>query len=190
MSTELEEDVLRSLRRIMRSIDLHSRQLATAYGLTGPQLVSLRVIAEQGPLSPSRLARLVSLSQGTITGIVDRLAARQLVTRERTQKDRRVVMVEVTDAGRALIATAPSPLQERFVDQLHALSHEEQSIIRLTLGKIVRMMGGEAIDAAPVLASEAQIQGPHEVSAATPLTQSEPTPGPAVEGGGRGEPPN
>ncbi|MDH5673476.1 MAG: MarR family transcriptional regulator [Myxococcales bacterium] len=163
MSTELEDDVLRALRRIMRAIDLHSRQLATAYGLTGPQLVSLRVIADRGPISPSLLAREVSLSQATITGIVDRLAARQLVQRERSSRDRRVVTVTVTEAGRALIETAPSPLQERFVARLHALSDEEQAIIRLTLGKIVRMMGGEDIDAAPVLASEEHIQAPAAV---------------------------
>lgn len=167
MSSELEDDVLRALRRIMRAIDLHSRQLATAYGLTGPQLVSLRTIAEQGPISPSRLAREVSLSQGTITGIVDRLAARQLVTRERTSQDRRVVTVTVTDAGRALIEAAPSPLQERFVERLNALSEEEQAIIRLTLAKIVRMMDGEGIDAAPVLAAEEQIQAPQQVPTAS-----------------------
>jgi DNA-binding MarR family transcriptional regulator len=173
MSTELEDDVLRALRRIMRAIDLHSRQLATAYGLTGPQLVSLRVIAEQGPISPSQLAREVSLSQGTITGIVDRLSARQLVTRERSSRDRRVVTVGVTAAGLALIEAAPSPLQERFVTRLNALSEEEQAIIRLTLAKIVRMMDGEDIDAAPILAAEEQIQAPAEVSsgagAAPPL---------------------
>ena len=166
MTTELEDDVLRALRRIMRAIDLHSRQLAMAFGLTAPQLVSLRVIAEEGPISPSQLARQVSLSQGTITGIVDRLAARQLVTRERSSQDRRVVTVGVTDAGRALIETAPSPLQERFVSRLNALSSEEQAIIRLTLSKIVRMMDGEEIDAAPVLASDEEIQtGPLHVAA-------------------------
>ena len=159
MSTDFEDDVLRALRRITRAIDLHSRHLAVTYGLTGPQLVCLRVIADQGPISPSQLAREVSLSQGTITGIVDRLVARQLVGRQRTSRDRRVVTVDVTEAGRALIKTAPSPLQERFVARLNGLTHEEQANVRVTLDRIVRMMDGEDIDAAPVLTSGDGLSG-------------------------------
>jgi DNA-binding MarR family transcriptional regulator len=160
MSAKFEEDVLRALRRITRSIDLHSRQLATTFGLTVPQLVCLRVVGVRGPMSPSQLANEVSLSQATITGIVDRLVARQLAARERSSVDRRVVTVSITDAGRALVEAAPSPLQERFVAQLEQLSPEEREIIRLTLNKIVRMMGGDALDAAPLLTNESVISPP------------------------------
>lgn len=156
-ASDFEEDVLRSLRRITRAIDLHSRHLATTFGLTGPQLVCLRVVAEHGPLSPSQLARDVALSQATITGIVDRLATRQLLTRERTHADRRFVTVSITDAGRALVEAAPSPLQERFAERLAGLSDEEQAIIGLTLGKIVQMMDGSELAAAPVLTNESEL---------------------------------
>ncbi len=162
MSSKIEEDVLRALRRITRAIDLHSRQLSNTFGLTVPQLVCLRVIGLRGPLNPSQLASEVSLSQATITGIVDRLAARQLVRRERTSTDRRVVTINVTDAGLALIEAVPSPLQERFVARLHELSLEEREIMRLTLNKIVRMMDGDAIDAAPLLTNESVIASPLE----------------------------
>jgi DNA-binding MarR family transcriptional regulator len=159
MAVRIEDDVLRALRRITRAIDLHSRHLATTYGLTVPQLVCLRVVGSRGPMSPSQLANEVSLSQATITGILDRLAARDLITRERSSSDRRVVTVRISDAGRTLVESAPSPLQERFVARLGALSHEEREIIRLTLNKIVRMMDGESIDAAPLLTSESVIAG-------------------------------
>ncbi len=153
MAAELEDAILRALRRITRSIDLHSRHLASTYGLTGPQLVALRAIAKRGPLTPSEVAREISLSQATVTGIVDRLSARQLVTRARSTKDRRLVTVTITPAGLALIDSAPSPLQERFALRLGTLSAEEQAIIRLTLEKIVRMMDGEDLDAAPILST-------------------------------------
>ena len=154
MVAEFEEDVLRALRRITRSIDLHSRHLATTFGLTGPQLVCLRVIAHEGPLSPSQLAREVALSQATVTGIIDRLSARELVTRERTSTDRRVVTVRITTDGQALVHAAPSPLQERFAERLSSLSKQEQANIRRTLNKIVWMMDGDELDAAPMLANE------------------------------------
>ncbi len=150
---EVKEDILRSLRRITRAIDLHSRHLAHTFGLTGPQLVCLRTVGVRGKMTPSELAKEVALSQATITGIIDRLAARQLVARERSTNDRRLVTVVITSAGRALIDQAPSPLQERFAERLSVLSPAEQENIRDTLWRIVRMMDGEEIMAAPVLST-------------------------------------
>ena len=149
-----EEDILRSLRRITRAIDLHSRKLANRFGLTGPQLVCLRAVARQGTVTASALARDVSLSGATVFGFLDRLAARQLITRERSTKDRRQVVAELTEAGRALIEQAPSPLQERFVSRLGALPMAEQLRLRDTLRSIVEMMDGEELDAEPVLSPD------------------------------------
>ena len=75
-------------------------------------------------MTPGTLAKQVSLSQATVTGIIDRLAARQLVDRERSTEDRRQVAVRVTSAGQALIATAPSPLQEEFARRLGELPRD------------------------------------------------------------------
>ena len=142
MNDPFEEDVLRALRRITRAIDLHSRHLSTTYGLTGPQLVCLRVIGEQGPISPSHLAREVALSQATITGILDRLSSRQLITRSRVSSDRRVVTVAITDEGRTLIRAAPSPLQERFLSGFAALPLSERTAISAHFNRPCRRSSG------------------------------------------------
>ena len=162
VANDLEEDILTSLRRITRAIDIHSRYLANTFGLTGPQLVCLRVLGRLGQTTPSELARHVALSQATVTGIVDRLARRQLVTRARSEADRRLVEVAITEAGTALVAQAPSALQEKFAQRLRNLSKEEQEIIRITLQKIVQMMDGEELDAAPVLSTD--MSSPSEVA--------------------------
>jgi DNA-binding MarR family transcriptional regulator len=146
-----------------RAIDLHSRKLANTFGLTGPQLVCLRALRAVDHATPSALAKEVALSQGTVTGIIDRLAARQLVTRERNPNDRRLVTVAVTDAGRALVAQAPSPLQETFLRQLAALAPAEQQNIRATLERVVQMMGGEEIEAAAILSTSPAAQSTEEV---------------------------
>lgn len=111
----------------------------------------LRTINSRESITPSELARQVSLSQATVTGIVDRLAARQLVTRERNEEDRRLVKVCVSEAGKALALSAPSPLQERFAIRLKELSVEERATITEVLNRIVNMMDGEEIEVAPVL---------------------------------------
>ncbi len=160
MPNELEEDILVALRRITRAIDIHSRYLANKFGLTGPQLVCLRVLGRHTSLTPSELAKHVALSQATVTGIVDRLASRQLVTRVRSESDRRNVTVAITDAGTALLADAPSALQEKFANRLALLPAEEQHAIRVTLDKVVRMMDGEDLAADPVLDADPSIEGP------------------------------
>jgi DNA-binding MarR family transcriptional regulator len=154
VSDDLEEDILVALRRITRAIDLHSRYLANTFGLTGPQLVCLRILGRHEALTPTELARHVSLSPATVTGIVDRLATRQLLTRERSTTDRRHVTVTITTAGHDMLTDAPSALQEKFAERLAKLSGREQEGIRLTLSKIVRMMDGEGIEAAPVLSTD------------------------------------
>jgi len=151
--SKYEDMILRTLRRITRAIDLHSRRLATQFGLTGPQLVCLRVLKDQGPMTPSRLAREVALSQGTITGIVDRLFKRSLVTRDRSPTDRRSVTVTITEKGLDMIKKAPSPLQESFAHELRTLPEENRLVIHTILEQIVRMMGAEEVEAAPVLSS-------------------------------------
>jgi DNA-binding MarR family transcriptional regulator len=146
-----EEAILRSLRRIVRAIDVHSRYLETQFGLTGPQLVCLRVLSARGPMTASDLAREVDLSQATVTGIIDRLVRRQYVSRRRDSADRRRVSISVLPAGRSLVDDAPSPLQATFAKRLESLPDANQAVIATMLDQIVRMMDAEDIEAAPVL---------------------------------------
>lgn len=142
------ESILRSLRRISRAVELHSRQLARTYSLTAPQLVCLRHLVN-GPCSSGELARAASLSPATISGILDRLESRELVTRVRKKPDKRKVMVALTDAGAAIVRAAPLPLQERFARRLAELTADEQDQIDTTLRRIVHMMEAQELDANP-----------------------------------------
>jgi DNA-binding MarR family transcriptional regulator len=154
-ASAFEDPILRALRRIVRAIDMHSRQLEQRFGLTGPQLVCLRVLVAQGPMTASELARAIDLSQATLTGIVDRLVRGRVATRKRDPRDRRRVSIAATARGVELVETAPSPLQTKFADRLTALPTENQAAIAEMLEQIVRMMDAEGIDAAPVLAAGA-----------------------------------
>lgn len=146
-----DESILSSLRRITRAIDLHSRKLASEYRLTAPQLVCLRQINAEGYYTPSQLAREVSLSQATVTGIIDRLERGGLVERRRDHKDRRRVSIYITEKGKELVSKAPMPLQEKFAGRLERLDESKRALIDKTLKEIVEMMEAADIDAAPVI---------------------------------------
>ncbi len=150
---DLAERILRSLRRIIRAIDQHSRQLSRTFNLTVPQLVCLRQLVFSGPSTPGNLAAKVYLSQATVTGILDRLEARELIKRERSSPDRRRVIVSLTDSGHRLARDMPWPLQERFASRLAALPVKGQEEIDRVLRQIVDMMEAREIDAWPMVGS-------------------------------------
>jgi DNA-binding MarR family transcriptional regulator len=145
--------IFQSLRRIIQSIELHSRKLARNYQITGPQLDSLLVLRENGPLTVTALAKNVYLSPSTMVGIVDRLEEKGLLVRNRSAKDRRQVLITMTEAGRTLAEKAPSPLQTTLSQGLLELPELEQVAITQALEKVVDLMQAHQIEAAPILAT-------------------------------------
>lgn len=147
----IEDHIVAALRRIVRAIDLQSRRMVESCGLTGPQLVVLREAATLGEASVSALARAVSLSQPTTSGILERLEKRGLVRRERSERDRRAVFVHVTPRGARTLRNAPSLLQDRFRLELARLEEWERTQMLALLQRLAAMMDAESIDAAPML---------------------------------------
>lgn len=156
----LETGIVRSLRRIIRAVGLYSRELLRRRNLTTSQLATLRQLARHGRLSAGEVARGISVSQATITGVLDRLERRGLVTRSRDPQDRRRVVIELTEAGTEAVATSPPPLHERFILRLAELPEAERQEIHLVLERIVQMMEAEDVEAAPVLAAETSLAEP------------------------------
>lgn len=149
-----EIHVLKSLRRIIRALDLYSRKLKGVYGLTVPQLVCLTAIAKGGPMSSIELSQQVQLSPSTIVGILDRLQKMGLIMRERSITDRRLVMLTASDHGNEVITGAPSPLQDSLTNALKNLPASEQETIARSLGRIVELMQAQDIAVAPILTLE------------------------------------
>ena len=149
----MENEIVAALRRIIRAVDLHSRKLYEQYGLTGPQLAVLHHVDRLQGAPASALARAAHLSRPTITGILDRLSRRGLVERRPDPRDRRSHRVHATEAGREMLANAPSLLQHRFRRELAALEDWEQAMMLSSLQRMAAMMDAESLSAAPVLAT-------------------------------------
>lgn len=144
-------EVLVALRQIIRATDLHSKQLMKASGLTIPQVLILRAVAELGSVTVRRLSEHISLSQATVTTVIDRLEARNLVIRGRNLQDRRVVNTRLTPLGEQALAEAPPLLQESFMVRFGGLAEWEKTLILSSLQRVAEMMGGAKLDAAPLL---------------------------------------
>jgi len=136
----IADQIIAALRRIIHTMDVYSRFLATRYGLTVPQLTALRTLSARQEMSIGGLTRAVHLSQPTVTGILDRLEDRGLVARHRSPEDRRRVEVRLTPAGQEVLAQAPPLFQDGFATKLKGLEEWERSLILSALQRLVLMM--------------------------------------------------
>jgi DNA-binding MarR family transcriptional regulator len=150
---DLSEQMLIALRRVMRAIDLHSRRLMQSHGLTGPQALVLQAVASRVEITAGELAGRISLSQATVTDIVNRLEQRGLLTRARSESDRRKVIIRPTLDGITLMEAAPPLLQETFTQRFGELKQWEQLQLLASLQRIAELMDAEQLDAAPLLSS-------------------------------------
>jgi DNA-binding MarR family transcriptional regulator len=145
------DEVLVALRRVIRATDLHSKYLSKTTGLTAPQILLLQSIRDKGQITIGELAAEVSLSQATVTTILDRLEKREFIYRERSSTDKRKVHAFLTESGTEVLQDSPTPLQEHFTKQFNDLQEWEQTMIIASLQRVAHMMDAQHIDAAPVL---------------------------------------
>lgn len=146
------ENVLKSIRSIIRAVDLQSKMLDQHCGLTGPQLIILKELEHEKPLTTSTLANNISISQSTATIILDRLVKKQLVERTRDTVDKRKWFISLTPQGRETLVSAPPLLHSRFIEQFEELPDWEQSQILATLQRVVAMFNTQLVDeSAPII---------------------------------------
>lgn len=154
---QITDNILIELRKITQAIDMNSKRLVKLVGLTGPQMVILQEISRLGTVSVGEVAKNVSLSQGTVTGILERMEKRELVVRKKSQDDKRRVMVCITDSGNALLAKAPSVIQESFIPKINELQEWEKNMILSALQRLVIVMNAADNKAVSILSSTSLI---------------------------------
>lgn len=145
------DDILVALRRITRAIDLQSKRLQKATGLTTSQLLVMETISKLDNPSPSAIAREIVLSQATVTSLLDRLEKNALVTRSKNSTDKRLVTVQLTETGRTMVEDAPELLQAEFLREYRKLPDWQRNMLIASLQQIAFMMDAEGLDASPIL---------------------------------------
>jgi MarR family 2-MHQ and catechol resistance regulon transcriptional repressor len=100
----------------------------------------LEVLLHKGPLPVNTIGEKVLLTSGSITTAVDRLARKSLVQREKSEYDRRVVLVHLTEAGRERITRAFAAHGDNL-DVLFNIFDDEE---RAQFAKLSRKLGVHA----------------------------------------------
>ena len=139
MQQNYEEDIARSLRRIVRSIDQYNRRFTARTKLTVTQCMVLRELNAVGSCTAGDLADRVGISRGTATGVLDRLEMHELVRRKRRHFDRRRVDVSLTPLGWRLAAELQPPFEEPLARMLRELPEKARSQTAESLRRVSRI---------------------------------------------------
>jgi DNA-binding MarR family transcriptional regulator len=139
--------IVNGLRRIVRALELFSRETHRDFGLTAPQLWALKALEANGPLSVGALAEQLHVHQSSVSILLTRLEERGLVRRVRQASDRRVVCIELTDRAVALCRRAPAAAQGRLVHGLSQMPAARLARIRQSIEDLTLAMEAENVEA-------------------------------------------
>ena len=140
------QEVIHLMRKLMQAGERYTKELNKKFSVSAPQVACLLALRDNGPISPSQIARKIMVESSTVTGIIDRLEQKGLVTRKRVSLDRRVIPVELTEAGRRLAENAPPPIQHKIVKGLRKIDEAERTRIIEALGRLTEMIDTEDMD--------------------------------------------
>jgi DNA-binding MarR family transcriptional regulator len=129
----LQEIFLLTMRRISKkTTDCEPK-------LTGPQFYILQLLYNGGKSTVSGLAEEMSVKPSAITAMIDRLLKQGYVTRERDELDRRVVFIQISDAGRQILEEVHQKRKKVLTKYLSHLDRDELQSLLSIYEKISRV---------------------------------------------------
>jgi MarR family 2-MHQ and catechol resistance regulon transcriptional repressor len=135
-------DTFIKLTRATNSLLSRLAARETLGNLTVSQFGVLESLLHLGPLSQSEIGSKQLKSGGNITLVVDNLEKHGLVRRAVLPEDRRVTMVHLTDAGKALIQEIFPRQARAILEEMSLLAPEEQR----QLGQLCKKLGKPVVE--------------------------------------------
>ncbi|MFO0908904.1 MAG: MarR family transcriptional regulator [Isosphaeraceae bacterium] len=131
-----EQEAFLNLVRTSDQFQNRFGRLFREHGLTTSQYNVLRILRGEGrPLPCLEIAERMVQVVPAMTGLVDRLEVAELVQRERSAEDRRVVFVALTERGRALLERMDEPVRSLHKSLMGHLTRAELKELNRLLEK-------------------------------------------------------
>jgi len=133
------EAVFVSLMRLTNNLTAGTETLFKEHGLTPAQYNTLRVLRDAGPqgMSCQQISHALIQRDPDVTRLADRLEERGLVTKNRAEHDRRVVMVRPTPEGLKLVDELDWPTIHHLEEQVNSLDLKEKQQLLSLLNKLL-----------------------------------------------------
>lgn len=115
-----------------RTIDIKMAEM----DLTALQWVPILLIAHGKALTAAEISRCTGAETSTITRMLDRLELKGLISRNRCEKDRRIIYLKLTDTGKEFATKVPYVIAESFNYHLRGFSSDEVNTLKSLLRRI------------------------------------------------------
>lgn len=135
---------LQLLWQLNHALEVRSKRMRAAVGITGPQRFILRLIGERPMISSGELAKLVRVHPSTTSGVTRRLVAAGLVAEGDDPSDGRRSLYVLTKKGRQLNERRQGTVEEAVARALECLPRDDIEAARKTLTQLA-----ETLDAPP-----------------------------------------
>lgn len=127
------ESLLRRLSMVLRS---RHKKILNDFHITFPQFMVLLALGHSEEVIMTDLVENIHMAPPTATGVVDRLVSQELVERFRSDDDRRVVKVRLTEKGKTVLKEVKEKKLQLLEDDLKAFTSEECNILISLLEKL------------------------------------------------------
>jgi len=140
-------DFMRLLWSVGHGLQSTSKRMETTFGITGPQRLVLRIVAERPGLSAGELAQIVHLHPSTITGILERLVRKGLLRRERDRQDSRRIRLHARAAATGFVAASTGTVESAVSRALARIPTHHVRHAREVLSAIAAALDHDSVPA-------------------------------------------
>lgn len=106
-------------------------------GLTSSQIGVILLLWYERARTPNEMSRVLSYDTGSMTRMLDRLERKGFLVRQRSQSDRRVVELALTEQGRDAAQQLPALVAAEMTDQLRGFAAEEIAMLVSLLQRFI-----------------------------------------------------
>ncbi|RZT23274.1 MULTISPECIES: MarR family winged helix-turn-helix transcriptional regulator [Fictibacillus] len=124
----LERELEMSLRRLFRTLRKGLNEVYTDY-IPSNEFAVLQTLHKNSPLMASEIANELKVSSSHITAVTDRLVGKNYIQRVRSDSDRRIVYLEITEDGKKIANEMDQIKNEYLAKKFTNLSEEEMKFM-------------------------------------------------------------
>lgn len=156
-------EILITIRKIVRSINLESKKIQKEYGVSIPQVLCLNYLYASPNFQSTQgeIRHFLNLNSSTTSGIIDRLENKGFLARLPKQGDKRVVNIALTSKGSELLKRIPPLLHEQLSKKLQSLPNEQLKQMQDSLQSLISLLDIGTIEASPMITIEEPIDDNH-----------------------------
>jgi MarR family transcriptional regulator, organic hydroperoxide resistance regulator len=133
-------EFMQLLWTVVHGFERTSKRMAREIGVTGSQRLVVRVVGLFPGISAGQLAVILRLHPSTVTGVLQRLVARRLLTRQEDRRDRRRTVLRLAARGERVSHVTHGTVEAAVANALDGAAPHDRAATRRVLERLARQL--------------------------------------------------